>query len=432
MSPSSILLKVIWDENGGVVSFIRSLVLMCFVSFVCYVAFTELLYFNYLMCVECLLTFIHRISNPFDYVPVQPPKIWENDKKSDSEIFVQTMMGSLKLRSTIEMCFDKCGIFAGSVIGWFKNRILKTLARLTFSILAVLFCFVYVCVLFCVSRFRRLILCPIWVILGGFSLISGIKPSDNDFQSTGSYFIFFMVVLGWIMFSIESFLLGLFLNLIFFIPYLAFFSVLTFYCYTCWKTMEEKYFVLKQLIYEACRETQNLNNACIPNRHPKPNEEVLPVVSKELYDKIREKLLPYDMNLFYFGLKMVWSIAFSFGIFELINTLNRYSASGLVQVVTTASLGVMPYIFNMVGSKTSEAKTKAWNEKLKQNVKYMVEDLTREDPGLAQTLLITEKEMKENDYATANNLSIVEKNIQYETSVWCISSVLNILKSFQF
>ena len=155
--------------------------------------------------------------------------------------------------------------------------------------------------------------------------------------------------------------------------------------------MEEKYFVLKRLIYEACRETQN-NNGCIPNRHPKPNEKVIPVVSKELYDKIREVMLPYHTNLFYFVLKMFWSIAFSSGIFMLMYILNKFHVGGLVQIVITASLGVMPHILNMVALKANEERKKAWNEKLKLNVKYMVEDLTREDRELARTVLIIEQD----------------------------------------
>ena len=174
---------------------------------------------------------------------------------------------------------------------------------------------------------------------------------------------------------------------------MAFFSVLTFYCSTYWKTMEEKYFVLKQLIYEACREAQNINNGCIPNRHPKPGEKVLLVVSRKLYDKIREEFLPNDTNLFYFGLKIFWAIAFSLGILALIKMLSEFNVTGLVQVVTTASLGVMLYIFNMLRSKTSEAKTKAYNENLKLNVKYMVEELIRENPGLARTVLIMEEDL---------------------------------------
>ena len=133
-------------------------------------------------------------------------------------------------------------------------------------------------------------------------------------------------------------------------------------------------------------------------------------------------MLPYHTNLFYFVLKMFWSIAFSSGIFMLMYILNKFHVGGLFQIVITASLGVMPHILNMVALKANEERKKAWNEKLKLNVKYMVEDLTRENPELGRTVLI----MEEDDDATANNLSIVKGNIQYESSVWCISSVYKI------
>ena len=152
--------------------------------------------------------------------------------------------------------------------------------------------------------------------------------------------------------------------------------------------MEERYLVLKRLIYEECRDVQTVNNGCIPSRHPKRDEKVLPVVSKVLYDKIRKELLPYHTNLFYFGLKIFWSLIFSYSIFKLINLLHEFNVSGAAQVVTTASLGVIPHIFNMVALKTNEEKKKALEEKLKLNVKYMVEDSVRDDPGLARTVLI--------------------------------------------
>ena len=141
-------------------------------------------------------------------------------------------------------------------------------------------------------------------------------------------------------------------------------------------------------------------------------EKVLPVVSKELYDKIREKFLPYDTNLFYFALKISWAFVFSSGIFSLINMLNEFSVTGVVQVITTASLGVMPHIFNMIGLKTSEEKKKAREEKLKLNVKYMVEDFVREDPELARTVLIIQQS---NDATSEENFQ--PENIQYESSV---------------
>ncbi len=141
-------------------------------------------------------------------------------------------------------------------------------------------------------------------------------------------------------------------------------------------------------------------------------EKVLPVVSKELYDKIRGKLLPYDTNLVYLGLKIFWAFVFSSGIFSLINMLNEFNVTGVVQVITTASLGVMPHIFNMIGLKTSEEKKKAWEEKLKLNVKYMVEDFVREDPELARTVLIIQQS---NDATSEENFQ--PENIQYESSV---------------
>ncbi|CAB4026501.1 Hypothetical predicted protein [Paramuricea clavata] len=165
--------------------------------------------------------------------------------------------------------------------------------------------------------------------------------------------------------------------------------------------MEEKYCVLKRLIYEACRDKQQDDNGCIPNRHPKREEKVLPVVSKELYDKIREELLPYDTNLFYFGLKIFWSFVFSFGMLQLINMLNEFNVTGVVQVVTTASLGIMPHIFNMVGLKISEERKKAWEEKLKLNVKYMVEELVGEDSERVRTVLIMEED---NDTTSEENI----------------------------
>jgi hypothetical protein len=145
-------------------------------------------------------------------------------------------------------------------------------------------------------------------------------------------------------------------------------------------------------------------------------------VSKELCDKIRKKLLSYDTNLFYFGLKIFWSFIFSFGILQLINMLNEFNVTGVVQVVTTASLGIMPHIFNMVASKMSEERKKASEETLKLNVENMVEDLIREDPERARTVLIKEDD---NDDTTSEedssdceyeNSEVVE-NIQYESSV---------------
>ena len=432
MSPSSILLKVIWDENGRVVSLMRRLVLVCILSYLFYllvwrkedIIFSIICLFLFVFCglpflvcslfrsrVANLSAILNRVklgrrpfSGVFQFFYYKSGTSWEEGKKGKFENVVKIMMLPVNLnawRNTINILYNECTPFASCVTGRIRNRILKKLALCAYSVYAVLKCFVHVCILLC-FRIVNATICPI-CFLGLFVALSGSLEYPNS-RCHALFLVpvvvFYICLLGYIPIiittiilpSIVSFLLGFFLNLIYFIPYFAFFSVLTFYCCTYWKTMEEQYFVLKQLIYEACRETQNINNGCIPNRHPEPNENLLPVVSKKLYDKVREELLPYDTNLFYFGLKMFWSIAFSLGIFALINMLNQFNVTGLVQVVTTASLGVMPHIFNIVGLKTSEEGKKAWNEKFKFNVKNLVEELICEDPALARTMLIIEQD----------------------------------------
>ena len=423
MSPSSILLKLIWNGKGYVVCFIRALLFLGVISFAYFVIFEEKIKFylsiflfslssSYIPIVSIMFrrivvnssTSLNNIKERRNNV-FQRYLLWyhnsdplcEKSKKEEFEIVVKIIMLPFNpnvWRNVINMLLNKCIIFARRVTERFNNHILKTPALYTYLVFAELTCFVYACLFFCVLIVLATTY-PMQTLWNCVRLVFRLNHRQAGLCIRFQFFLMSLLVMLFLLFfviitifMIVSFLLGLFLNLIYFIPYFAFFSVLTFYCYTYWKTMEEKYLVLKQLIYEACRETQNINNGCIPNRHPKPNEEVIPVVSKELYDKIRKKLLPYDTNLFYFGLKMFWSIAFSLGILALINMLNEFNVSALVQVVTTASLGVVPHILNTVGLKTSEAKTKASNEQLKIKVKYMVEQLIRKHPKLGRTVLI--------------------------------------------
>ena len=401
MSPSSILVKVIWDPNGQVVSFSRRLVLVGVFSYFWYLTWwinkersVVFIIFTPVFVFWGLSFLVSNLFRP----NITNSSLILNRMKEPRNLDVLSENGAFEfLVKFIGLFFDPsvwrlvsitvyygCKDSAGYVTGQFRNRILKTLALCFYYVLVLLIGFMYVsitfCWIICALPFLPFFLCVNFL----FVMYDLEYHDDNVRKKILSFFIIVGFCLLSLIFaliianSIVSFLLGLFLNLVYFIPYIAFFSVLTFYCSTYWKTMEEEYFVLKQLIYEACREAHNINNGFIPNRHPKPSEKVLPVVSRELYDKIRKKLLPYDTNLFYFVLKIFWAIAFSLVIFALINMLNELNVTGLVQVVTTASLGVMPHIFNMVALKTSEAKTKAKNENLKLNIKYIVNELIRE------------------------------------------------------
>lgn len=211
-------------------------------------------------------------------------------------------------------------------------------------------------------------------------------------------------------FSIQSFLLGILLNLNYFIPYLASVSVLTFYCHSSWKSMEEKYFVLKRVVHDACRDSrQGDDQSEIPGSpEPKQDETAVPVVSKEIYGIIREKFLPYHTNMFYFILKVLCAFAFSYGMFEVVKMLHSFHITATVQVVTTACVGVMPHVFNVVALKISEKRDKAWNEKLKINVKHIVRSLIVNKPKLAQTVVI----VQEYDDVVAENVKLLKRLIK--------------------
>ena len=433
MSPSFILFKFIWEENGRVASFIRSCVLIVGFSYCTYLFFwsLKLIILNVFMLIlflfwglsfsisylyrskitdsNILLIKIKKERNRSLY-GVYSFKIVQYVNELHQEVDSRAFAGVIKIltlpfninlwRKIMKKLHSLFTIFTTCVDKRFRNRIFKNFALCTCYVLAVPICFLYVCIVFLVV----IIIVITYNLDCTAYMLYLIQNLEYKIESNCSRFLSLFHVIGLLFFlfltlnviirAIQSFLLGLFLNLIYFIPYFAFFSVLTFYCCSYWKTMEEKYWVLKRLIYEACRDKQQVNNGCIPNRHPKRKEKVLPVVSKELYDTIREKLLPYYTNLFYLGLKLFWSFVFSFGILKLISMLNELNVTGVVQVVTTASLGIMPHVFNMVALKINEERKKASEEKFKLNVNYMVEDLIREDPELAWTVIIQENDVR--------------------------------------
>lgn len=117
-------------------------------------------------------------------------------------------------------------------------------------------------------------------------------------------------------FTLKSFLLGLFLNLTYFLLYLAAISVFIFYSYGIWKSLEEKYFLLKLIIYEVCEE-KRLGTFDV-NGTAQKDEKLEAVVFKRIYDSIRIKLLPYGTSLIWVVLKLFWLFVFSYGVLELV------------------------------------------------------------------------------------------------------------------
>ena len=440
MSSSFISFKIIWEENGRLIACIRT----CLLMFV-------LAGFLFLWTPNFLVIYVHAgiaalhviccllpVENTISYSMQKDRRIkWFSEFPGNFLVWCGYDAAELREELTscesivmIKMLTLPCNIKFWSKASKTVNQNIATFTAKhpRFSNNALKFFAVCLCCPFAVFIYFFLVFTlPIYCIVVVFicllyTRLLLISSSSNLKYCCGCLLWYVFLCLSLCLFefwtvvlipkAIMSLLFGLFLNLIFFIPYLAFVSVLTFYCISYWKSMEENYLLLKQLIYEACRDTKHDDNDLIPNKRPKRNEKVLPVVSKELYDKIREKLLPYDKNLFNLGLKFLCVFAFAFAIFQLIKMLREFEVTGFVQVLTTASLGVMPHIFNMAALKTSEQMKEAWKEKLKLNVKYMVEDLVRDDSELAQTTVIIPWQHDTTNEMTDDNDQVNEELVE--------------------
>ena len=421
MSPTSVLLKLFWKEKGCVISFFRRFVTMCFLTYIvlCYIPAPVLL-FRYTR----FLVLYSTASIPFSRIFLKPmlPSVLEKKanrrlEQSTPSFFCEkfrdcvnclTLPFNFKFWKNVWTYFE-CDVRR-------RQPVRKSLKSVGIFLLCICIVFpillIAQCLYFCCQTFTILKLLLELGYTHADTKLSWKKEMLiclNNGLTTFSLLILLFHILFILVLAIQSFFLGLFLNLSYFTPYLAFASVLTFYFHSYWKSLEEKYLVLKRMVYDACQEIQNDMRERTPSGSLGRNEVALPVVSKEVYEIAREKLLPYHTNISCLILKLLWSFAFSFALFVLVNMLHDFHITAAIQVITTASLGIMPHVFNMVASKTSEEREKAWIEKLKLNVKYLVEEQTTpENPDRVKTVLI----IQDSDDSVAENIRLLKRCTQ--------------------
>ena len=254
-----------------------------------------------------------------------------------------------------------------------------------------------------------------------------------SYLSVFSTLLLFTFFLFWLPGVAISLLSGIILNIVYFFPYIVYTSILTFYAWMFWSSVEQQYVVLMRLIYDCNLDNESNNNVTNCNgsdnsignlnNHNSNNDEhsnvsgnsdiyeedipllnmadndledeecemlnencaFLCVVSKELYDNVRERLLPYHVTLFFFALKVVLIFLFSYLTLTLVRVLQASDVSPTVQLLTTVSVSAFPYIMNIVGAKKGEDQKDAWKEQLKQRVKPLVDKLTAGKPELRRT-----------------------------------------------
>ena len=83
-----------------------------------------------------------------------------------------------------------------------------------------------------------------------------------------------------------------------------------------------------------------------------------PMISRQFYDRIREKILPYNLILYTFFIKVFFVCLFAYFLFTIVRILNTADISGTVKVITTMSMSVVPYLFNVVAAKATRRRKK--------------------------------------------------------------------------
>ena len=207
---------------------------------------------------------------------------------------------------------------------------------------------------------------------------------------------------------------GLILNIVYFMPYISFLSVLTFYSLNFWKNIEERYIILKYLIHKECKSNindgicdahavgtiDNIEGEVVQNNEISTaggNEvtgednsyrKIECVVSRELYDEIRELLLPYHWHLSVFAFRVACVAVFAYFVLALVEILQASDISPAVQMLTTFSMGALPYVMNTFACKNGDEEKSAWKENLHADVKCLVNKRIAGNSKLARTSII--------------------------------------------
>ena len=205
---------------------------------------------------------------------------------------------------------------------------------------AVLFSFVYIVLISFILLLLIIdaLLSSSWFFLG--SLIYA-KRETNSYRVwyyikrlhavflTLSIFLFSLYLCSYLPYITLLFFAGLILNAVYFSPYVTFITILIFYSWTFWQDVETKYSTLKMQIYEVCKDSgltfgsddddiisfdagdrpiphhsvglnnvgNNGNDGDDDNRGNNHDNE--PMILKQFYDRIREKILPYNLILLF-------------------------------------------------------------------------------------------------------------------------------------
>ena len=117
---------------------------------------------------------------------------------------------------------------------------------------------------------------------------------------------------------------------------------------------------------------------------------IVPVISKNIYHQIQERILPYGANFFSLVIKSLLFVLFTFFCTQFVKGRQESNFIDIVKVLTTISVSVLPYFFNVLFLTLNEHEKEAWNEMIKVNVKHIVDELDN-DRELSNTIFILQR-----------------------------------------
>ena len=231
-------------------------------------------------------------------------------------------------------------------------KILKilTLKFSDYQTLTAKFCYVLIVSVICFPC--------IFITVSGFNVISSLYVVIYGTLWFGIFISFklWKLLLCFIrlcLFSTFLFIAAIYLNGGFYGPIVVPVIGLVFYSLKNWLFFVElKYKVLKTNTYEVCMELWENNEA--PVQNPEGNLEVFTVnvndgkILKTLYNKIREKILPYDKVLFYFFARMVFVATFFLILYAMMSLAQKSNISSPAQIISSLIVSTFPLFFDTI------------------------------------------------------------------------------------
>lgn len=410
LSVLSIMLKIFWIENGLLTSILRLIFECVFIfmtgrimggdAYVVAIIFLMMMAFSVLIFLlsSILSRKMHKLRSrravPVEQHPLKEGNMglewWEPD--CNACVFRITMW-PLKCLVLSVTCLISLKHWQWKISSWYKD-ISQRLCCHGQMCQPVLNCICATCLCFFKSigyllKILLLIICTILVgILFGFKQI--LSNHTSNYKIILFMLYCFQVTIMWrvtiiilTLLIIPDLLLGLLLNAEYYMTYLTFCSVIIFYTIHFWNSVQEQYFSLKSNIYKVCKEKfqpssdhimlESKNMSCLGNdRYTnlddvnnnimvwKYDEESVPMISKDLYDHITEKLLPYNFQVFHYLVKLLIVFVFAYCIiFKISHLLMPVDISPSIKVLLTAFAGAIPYILNILGGRKSEEEKRA-------------------------------------------------------------------------